>query len=100
MHARPGNGTIAGNPPDQPVAGQSDPLAAIAQEVATYEARLPELLAHEGRFVLIKGDQVVGFFDSFDAAYREGRRRFGLVPLLVKQITAVERVVYLPHVVL
>lgn len=100
MPARPGNGTVSGNPPDRPITRQSDPLADIAQEVATYEARLPELLAHEGRFVLIKGDQVIGFFDSFDAAYREGRRRFGLVPLLAKQIAAVEPVVYIPHVVL
>jgi hypothetical protein len=29
-----------------------------------------------------------------------GRRRFGLVPLLVKQVAAVEPVIYIPNVVL
>ena len=38
------------------------------------------------------------FFDR-SAALREGYRRFGIVPLLVRQIVASDPVVYLPNVV-
>jgi hypothetical protein len=92
------NGPVVGAIPDRPDGERVDRLAEIAQETATYRARLPELLAHEGQFVLIKGDQVIGFYEDSSAALREGYRRFGLVPLLVKKIAAVEPVVYIPNV--
>ncbi len=94
------NGPVMGAVPAHPNGSGEDPVAEIAQEIATYRSRLPELLAHEGEFVLIKGDQVIGFFGEASAAIREGRRRFGLVPILVKRITAIEPVVYIPNVVL
>ena len=100
MSETPGNGPVATAIPERPDGERKDPVAEIAQEIATYRARLPELLAHEGQFVLIKGDQVVGFFEESSAALREGYRRFGLVPLLVKKVAAVEPVVYIPNVVL
>jgi hypothetical protein len=55
---------------------------------------------HEGEFVLIKGTEIVGFFADDSSALREGYRRFGVVPLLVKRITANQRVVCIPNVVL
>ena len=76
-------------------------LDAIATEIATYKARLPEMAQeHEGEFVLIKGTEIVGFFPDDPTAEREGHRRFGLVPFVVKQVKAHERVVYIPNVVL
>jgi hypothetical protein len=77
-----------------------DPLAELAEERATYFDRLPELVReHEGRFVLIKGHNVVGVFSDHSTALREGYRRFGIVPFLVRQVAATEPVVYLPNVV-
>jgi hypothetical protein len=77
-----------------------DAFAALAEERATYRDRLPELMReHEGQFVLIKGQNVVGVFCDRSAALREGYRRFGIVPFLVRQVTASEPVVYLPNVV-
>ena len=76
-------------------------LEAIAEEIATYRARLPELVKeHDGEFVLIKGNEIVGFFPDESSAFREGRRRFGVVPMLGKRITANEPVIYIPNVVL
>jgi hypothetical protein len=77
-----------------------NPVAAIAEEIATYRSRPPELLAHEGQFVLIKGDQIIGFFDDDSEAIREGYCRFAIAPFLVKRVAASERVVYIPNVVL
>lgn len=76
-------------------------IEAIAAEIATYKTRLPEFVRdHDGDYVLIKGTEVVGFFADDSSAMREGYRRFGVVPLLVKRITADERAIYIPNVVL
>jgi hypothetical protein len=74
---------------------------AIAEEIATYQARRSEMVRdHNGEFVLIKGNEFVGFFPDESCATREGYGRFGVVPMLVKRITATEPVVYIPNVVL
>ena len=67
----------------------------MEQELATYNKRLPELLGHEGKFVLIRGDEVADIFGSYEDALREGYRRFGLVPFLVKEIQAIEQVQFI-----
>ena len=75
-------------------------LVELAEETAAYRSSLPELLQrHEGEFVLIKGRAIAGVFPDERSAIREGYRQFGIVPFLVRQITAAERVVHLPNVV-
>jgi hypothetical protein len=67
----------------------------LEKELATYQAKLPELKQqHEGKFVLIHGDEVVDTYSSYDDALKEGYRRFGLEPFLVKQIHSVEPIYY------
>jgi hypothetical protein len=100
MSDQTGNGPAVDAVPPQRNGEREDPVAEIAQEIATYRARLPELLAHEGEFVLIKRDQIIGFYSDQSEAIREGYRRFGMVPMVVKRITAIEPVVYFPNVVL
>ena len=58
----------------------------LEQEIKTYERELPGLLAHEGKFVLIKGDCVAGTFDTWEEAVGEGYRRFGPVAFLAHEI--------------
>jgi hypothetical protein len=41
---------------------------------------------HLGEFVLIKGDEIVGFYPSLEKAFTVGTGRFGLEPFLVQQI--------------
>jgi hypothetical protein len=92
-------GSAAPNHAEKKVSPSS--VEAIAEEIATYKAHKLEMVAeHEGEFVLIKGNEIIGFFPDDASAVREGRRRFGVVPMLVKQITAIERVIYIPNVVL
>ena len=55
---------------------------------------------HEGEFVLIQRTEIVGFSRTILGNSREGYRRFGFVPFLVKQVAATERVIYVPNVVL
>jgi hypothetical protein len=76
-----------------------DALAALAEEMAAFRARLPGLVPeHEGEFVLIKGGEIVGIFDRHEAALREGYRRFGIAPFLVRRVAVLEPTVYLPNV--
>jgi hypothetical protein len=77
-----------------------DPLAHIAEEIATYRAHLQEMAReHTDEFVLIKGKEIIGFFPDYTSAIQEGYRRFGRAPFLVKEVTFPERVVYIPNVV-
>jgi hypothetical protein len=65
---------------------------ALEREIETYRNRLPELKGeNEGRFVLIKEDQVVDIFTSYEDALKAGYEKFGLDPFLVKKIETVEQ---------
>jgi hypothetical protein len=89
-HGQPADGRKK-TPPCQ----GSHPLAA---ELDVYEAHLPDWVDREGQHVLIKGEEVVGFFSTRDEALMTGYTRFGIVPFLVKQIAQVEPVYELTRV--
>ncbi|MBI4501536.1 MAG: hypothetical protein HY700_10275 [Gemmatimonadetes bacterium] len=63
----------------------------LEEELQTYEDNREKLLgSSKGKFVLIKGAEVVGVFDSQLDAIGQGYEKFGNVPFLVKQILEVE----------
>ena len=66
----------------------------LEKETQSYERELPNLLQHEGKFVLVQGDRVVDVFGTYEDALKAGYEKFGLTPFLVKQIRAVEQVQY------
>jgi hypothetical protein len=75
--------------------------ASLRREQAVYEARLPRWLReHEGEHVLVKDDEVIGFFATRDEALAAGYSRFGVVPLFVKQVAASEPIHHIPNVIL
>ena len=54
----------------------------LAQEYAVYESQREELeAAHTGEYVLIKGNEVVGTYNSLDDALRVAVKRFRQRPL-------------------
>lgn len=66
---------------------------ALEQELALFESKLSEFRAeHQGKYVLIGGEEVVDFFSSYEDAIKAGYTKFGLQPFLVKQILATEQV--------
>jgi hypothetical protein len=75
-------------PPAQP----GEPLAA---EWNTYLREAPRLLAEglEGKFVLIKGQEVIGTYDTLDAAHVAGLRQYLGQPFMVRRILARDPVV-------
>jgi hypothetical protein len=66
----------------------------LTAELATYRAKLPELLADEGKFALVSGGDVLGVFDSYADALSQGYERVGLKPFLVKKIASFETAAY------
>jgi hypothetical protein len=60
----------------------------IYQETATFRRALPQLLAegHEGKWALVKGNEIVGLFATLDEGYRLGRQRYLLQPFLVQPV--------------
>ena len=66
----------------------------LEKEIETYNRELPTLIAEDGKYVLIRGDEVLGTFSSYEDALKEGYQTCGLEPFLVKQIQAVQQVQY------
>lgn len=67
---------------------------ALEKEMETYQQKLPELQAQEGKFALVHGEQL-DIFETYDAAISAGYQKYKLEPFLVKQIQAVEQVQFI-----
>lgn len=50
---------------------------------------------HLHKFILIKDDRIVGFYDSYDRALKAGLKDFGNVPFFIKEIERHEEVHFL-----
>jgi hypothetical protein len=71
---------------------EAKPGEALYLEWNTYRRIVGRLLAegNEGRFVLIKGEEVLGLYDTREAARAAGLARFLLEPFLVKPLCVEE----------
>ena len=50
----------------------------------------------ENQFVLIKGEEVIGFFVKFEDAFNEGIKKFGKPPFFIHQIAKEEPIEDIP----
>jgi hypothetical protein len=66
----------------------------LESEIATYNRLLPGLLGQQGKFVLIKGAEQFGIFETYQDALSAGYQKFQLDPFFVKQISPAERVAF------
>ena len=69
---------------------------ALEQEYKFFISRLEEFSkAHLNEFVLIKGEQLIGFFGSYEKALREGLARFGTrTPFFIEEVKKEEAIHY------
>ncbi len=67
---------------------------ALERELAVYNEHLMDLLANEGKYVVVHGEAIEGPFDSYEDALQAGYEKFGVVAFLVKQISRVEPIQY------
>ncbi len=74
---------------------------ALETELAHYETIKPDLLKHhEGKYVLVIGNEHFGVFDKREDAYARGIELKGNVPMLIKQIQKVDPIEHIPAMVL
>ena len=60
----------------------------LAEESRTFEAnRARWAEEHDGKFVLIRGTEIVGFYATNEQALSEGYTRFGIASFFVKQVS-------------
>jgi hypothetical protein len=58
----------------------------LEQEIRWFDEQREHLVAtYFGKFLVIKGDKVIGSFDSAQTAYEAGLKAFGTDQFLVKQ---------------
>jgi hypothetical protein len=63
------------------------PTNALEIEIRTYEHRLAELQKiYPGKFVVFKGEELIGAWDTLNAAAAEAVARFGRGPYLIRQV--------------
>jgi hypothetical protein len=74
----------------------------LAEEREYFAQHRSELAGKSaGKFVLIHGRELAGIFDTQAAAYAEGLKRFGVVPMLIVQVRPEpEQVVQFPALAL
>jgi hypothetical protein len=72
----------------------SEPVDARPVESHTFAREVPRLLAEgqEGRHVLVKGEEIVGIYDTHAAALKAGCHRYQDQPFCVHRIQTRERV--------
>jgi hypothetical protein len=70
-------------------------VMSLKQEIETYRRKLPELLANEGKYVVIHGDEIAGICETHADALAIGYERYGDQPFLVRQIREKEPILVL-----
>lgn len=64
-------------------------MAEIDREIEAYEAMREKLEAeHMGKWVLLRDRELIGVFDTFEAAAEEAVKRFLSGPYLIRQVGA------------
>ncbi|HEX5503908.1 MAG TPA: hypothetical protein VFW96_14885 [Thermomicrobiales bacterium] len=73
----------------------------LEQERAFYDEHLADWLTrYPGRFVLIKGREFCGAFDTLEDALAEGARRFGLASFLARRVEPAQAEAWAPALTL
>jgi len=71
----------------------------LSEEQEYYQSIEQELLSeYSGQHALIKGDHLIGCYDTELDAYKVGIDMFGMQPFLLQEILVKERIIYIPSV--
>lgn len=77
------------------------PYSVLEKEIEAYERNLEDWLRqYKDRFVLVKGEKLIGVFNTTDEALSEGARQFGLESFLVRQVKEEEEKISVPALTL
>lgn len=69
----------------------------LQKEIAFYNKNKKEYLkTHKDKFLLIKGEELFGAFDSQEEAYKVGVEKFGSEAFLIKKVADEEQSASIP----
>lgn len=69
----------------------------LDKELEYFESIRSELLeSSKGQFALIKGNKLIGTFESEAEAYKTGIEKLGNVPFLIKEIVSEDSTDFIP----
>lgn len=69
----------------------------LQKEVEYYQANKEELLKHyKDKFALIKGEELMGTYTTWEEAFNEGVEKLGNVPFLIKQVREQDEIIQSP----
>lgn len=73
----------------------------LEREFRFFQSKLEEWLKnYRGKFVLIKGEELIDVFSTFEDAYKEGVKRYGNQPFFIKKVDEEEHIEMLPALTL
>jgi hypothetical protein len=65
----------------------------LEKELKFFESKRKEWLRdYKDKFVLIKGEELIDVFSTLEDAYKEGVKRYGNQPFLIKRVTEEEEI--------
>ena len=78
-----------------------EPTTVLSEERDFFDRSLPEWLGKfPGKVALVKGQELIGVFDSEQNALAEGARRFQLQPFLIRRVQDVPADIRIPALTL
>jgi hypothetical protein len=73
----------------------------LENEIAFFEKNMEKWLSqYEGKFVLIKGEELTGVYDTNEEALTVAASRYGLSPCLIRRVTKTLEDIKLPALTL
>jgi hypothetical protein len=66
----------------------------LEREIETYHKLIPDLLQYEGKFVVIRGEELLGCYADWNEALNHGYEQYGEDAFLVRQISKTEKVLF------
>lgn len=71
----------------------------LKAEIETFETERDNLVksGNTGKFVVIKGSEIFDVFNTYEDALRQGLKKYGNVPFLVKEVAAFEQINFFFH---
>jgi hypothetical protein len=67
-------------------------MSSLQKEIETYNLHMNDLLTHIGKYVLISGDQILGYYEAYADALGAGYEKCESGVFLVKKIAPAEQV--------
>lgn len=62
-------------------------MQSLTKEIAAYESMLEELESeHLGEWAVVRGEELIGTYESFELAADDAVQRFGRGPYLIREI--------------